>query len=137
VSTFDIFSSSRSYRFDIGLAAARALARVRQNGSVRRKMARQTQRLGGARRPVKAHDRITASPSGPGRIDALPTPEQAVLIRKAIGLSKRPAINPEVVKANLSRPAFRQFRAIPRASTQRRYIALPKRQPNDIRLPRG
>jgi hypothetical protein len=39
------------------------------------------------------------------RIYALPTPEQAVLIRKAIGLSKRPAINPEVVKANLSRPS--------------------------------
>jgi hypothetical protein len=39
------------------------------------------------------------------RIDALPTPEQAVLIRKAIGLSKRPAIHPEVVKANLSRPS--------------------------------
>ena len=39
------------------------------------------------------------------RIDALPTPEQAVLIRKAIGLTKRPALNPEVVKANLSRPS--------------------------------
>jgi hypothetical protein len=39
------------------------------------------------------------------RIDALPTPEQAVLIRQAIGLSKRPAVNPEVVKANLSRPS--------------------------------
>src|SRR5262245_40997939 len=39
------------------------------------------------------------------RIDALPTPEQAVLIRKAIGLSKRPAVNPEVVKANLFRPS--------------------------------
>ena len=39
------------------------------------------------------------------RIDALPTPEQAVLIRKAIGLSKRPAVNPEVVKGNLSRPS--------------------------------
>ena len=39
------------------------------------------------------------------RIAALPTPEQAVLIRKAIGLSKRPAIDMEVVKANLSRPS--------------------------------
>ena len=39
------------------------------------------------------------------RIDVLPTPEQAVLIRKAIGLSKRPVVNPEVVKANLSRPS--------------------------------
>jgi hypothetical protein len=38
-------------------------------------------------------------------MDALPTPEQAVLIRKAIGLNKRPVVNPEVVKANLSRPS--------------------------------
>jgi hypothetical protein len=39
------------------------------------------------------------------RLDRLPTAEEATAIRKAIGLSKRPAVNPEVVKANLSRPS--------------------------------
>src|SRR5262245_24394302 len=39
------------------------------------------------------------------RIDRLPTAEEATAIRKAVGLSKRPFVNPEVVKANLSRPS--------------------------------
>jgi hypothetical protein len=39
------------------------------------------------------------------RLDRLPTAEEATAIRKALGLSKRPAVNPEVVKANLSRPS--------------------------------
>ena len=39
------------------------------------------------------------------RLDRLPTAEEATAIRKAVGLIKRPPINPEVVKANLSRPS--------------------------------